>query len=139
MPKRPAAKIDPELQRQLESTAADSGPLEAVLYLRPPEGEAAVQPDRVEALAREILDRASAAAGEPRGTTTFSAISGCSWWSRGGPFCGSCSSSLKSPRRLLTGRVDCAAPFAGLFSFLRALPSLDTLKESVFPPHSPVV
>ena len=64
MPNVQTAKIDPELQRQLDSAATGEGPLEAVLYLRPPPGEAAVPPERMEELAREILDRASAAAGE---------------------------------------------------------------------------
>ena len=58
------AKIDPELRRQLESTAAGDAPLEAVLYLQPPPGEVAVPPERMEDLVREILERVGATAGE---------------------------------------------------------------------------
>ncbi len=61
---RGAARIDPELRRQLDRVAAGDAPIEAVVYLRPPAGQAAVAADEMEALARKLLDRAAAAAGE---------------------------------------------------------------------------
>ena len=64
MAKVQAARIDPDLRRQLESTAAGDAPVEAVLYLRPQPGQLAVPPERMDELAREILERAGAAAGE---------------------------------------------------------------------------
>ncbi len=71
MPKRPVAaaaakiKIDPELKRQMDAESpGGAGQVEAVLYLRPAAGEVAVPPERMEALAKEILGRAASACGE---------------------------------------------------------------------------
>jgi hypothetical protein len=48
------AKVDRELRRQLETTAA---PVEAVVMLRQSPEEIAADPDRTEALAKKVIDR----------------------------------------------------------------------------------
>jgi hypothetical protein len=56
------AEIDPELLRQLETAEANKQPVEAVFTLSPEEG-ALPAPERVEQLARELVDRAQRVSG----------------------------------------------------------------------------
>ena len=56
------AEIDPELLRQLETAEADKQPVEAVFTLSPEEGTLPA-PERVEQLARELVDRAQRVSG----------------------------------------------------------------------------
>src|SRR5712691_3219915 len=52
------AKIDPELLRQLQDTAADAGTVEAVVSLCPNDPQQMVPaPERMEELVRQVLDR----------------------------------------------------------------------------------
>lgn len=68
MPSKPAgkhARVDPELQKQLEAASAATANVEAVFYLRPPSPKALMAPDVTEAVVSTVLDRVSTAVGEP--------------------------------------------------------------------------
>ena len=59
----PAAKIDPELTRQLQRATSSGQPVQAVVSVRRAAGRPP-QPDKIEALVKDALDRTSAATGQ---------------------------------------------------------------------------
>jgi hypothetical protein len=62
MPK--AARIDPELLRQLDEVGAGAAPVGAVVYLRPPKGQAALSSDDLEQVTKTVLQRVAKNTGE---------------------------------------------------------------------------
>lgn len=70
---RAHAKLDPVLVQQLSAAQqTSSGPIEAVVYLRPTHGQAALQADRVEGTVSALLDRVNQSTGRrPRDYNTF--------------------------------------------------------------------
>ncbi len=70
---RAHAKLDPVLIKQLSAAQqTSSDPIEAVVYLRPTKGSAALQADRVERTVTTLLDRVNQSTGcQPRDYNTF--------------------------------------------------------------------
>src|SRR6476469_2898010 len=58
-----SAKIDPELTRQLQRARSSGQPVHAVVSVRRTPGRPP-QPDKIEALVKDALDRTSAATGQ---------------------------------------------------------------------------
>lgn len=59
----PVAKIDPQLTRQLQRAESTGQPVQAVVSVRRTPGRPP-QPDKIEALLKDALDRTSAATGQ---------------------------------------------------------------------------
>jgi len=59
-----AAKIDPELLRQLDEVGAGAAPVGAVVFLRPPKGQTAVSSADLEHVAQSMLKRVAKKTGE---------------------------------------------------------------------------
>lgn len=59
----PVTKIDPELTRQLQQARTSGRPVQAVVSVRRAPGRPP-QPDKIEALVKDALDRTTAATGQ---------------------------------------------------------------------------